>query len=67
MEAVARKWKRDGTRNLMTIEMASLNIASNGILRGGEKAEIKKDEAVKLLKAGKTLETVHAAFTMVDV
>lgn len=55
---VVRTWKRDGSRNQMTLEAAQESLSRT--LANGDKDNI----AVRLL-AGETLETEHARFTLV--
>lgn len=55
---VARIWKRDGTRNVMSLAAAACNLEGRSLLT------LTAEEAAAVLLAGEWLETKYALFRL---
>jgi hypothetical protein len=60
---VTRTWRRDGSTNTMTLDMAVENIARTGYAIGGPDSE-RREAIRRALLAGVTLQTPHATFAL---
>jgi hypothetical protein len=61
--AVVRTWRRDGSTNVMDLDVAVENLSRTGEDLVGPDAD-RRDAVRKALLAGETLATLHATFAL---